>query len=103
VSDLPAQPDAQVNPIRQVVGWIVAGHAQPDIEDAIRQTWPDAKVRPLIVAALKQISKSGEPDRQLVIGFALEVTREILRKAMEVADHQTALRAVRQLVELSEK
>jgi hypothetical protein len=91
------------DPVRQIVGWIIAGQAEPDIRDAIAATWPDAKPRPLIVAALKQLAKAGEPDMNLVRGFAIEGTREIYRKALEVADHQTALRALKQLVDLAGK
>lgn len=88
-------------PLRQVVGWIVAGHTEPDIRDAIAQHWPTEKAKPLIIAAIKQIADAGQPDRDLVRGFAIEGTREIYRKALEVADHQTALRALKQLVELA--
>ena len=69
--------------------------------DAIREMFPDAKGRPLIVQAMKQIAEAGEPDENLVKGFAVEGTREIYRKCMEVGDHQTALKALRQLVDLS--
>src|SRR4051812_38016457 len=87
-------------PLPPVVSWIIAGHSEPDIVDAIKKTWPKTKARPLILEAVRQIAKAGAPDGELVRGFALEGTREIYRKALEVGDHQTALRALKQLVEL---
>jgi hypothetical protein len=89
------------SPLRQVVGWIIAGHTEPDIRDAIAQNWPKEKARPLIIQAIRQIEEAGEPDPRLIKGFAIEATREVYRKCMEVGDHQTALRALRQLVELA--
>jgi len=53
----------QVDPLRQVVEWIIAGHSQPEIQDAVKQYWPSEKSRPLIGAAIKHIAKSGDPDR----------------------------------------
>jgi len=90
-----------VDPLRQVVSWIVAGHSQADIKESIAKLWPRAKSRPLIVAAVKEIAAASEEDPDLIVGFALTATREIYRKAMEVGDHQTALRALKQLKELS--
>jgi hypothetical protein len=89
------------DPLREITGWIIAGHTEPDIMDAIREKFPNAKARPLIVQAMKQIADAGEPDKGLVKGFAIEGTREIYRKALEVGDHQTALRALKQLVDLA--
>jgi len=93
--------EAAPDPLRQIVAWIVQGHGEADIHEAAAAKWPDAKVRPLIVKALAEIAKAGEPDGKLIRGFAIEGTREIYRKCLEVADHQTALRALKQLTELS--
>lgn len=97
----PATATTPADPLRQVVKWIVDGQTEPDITDAIQKTWPKIKARPLIVRAVGEIAKAGSPDVQALRGFALEGTREIYRKALEVGDHQTALRALKQLVELS--
>ena len=91
------------DPLRQVVKWIVEGQGEADIRDAIAATWPDAKARPLIVAAMKELAKQAEPDMSILKGFVLEGTREIYRKALEVGDQQTALRALAQLLKLAEK
>ncbi len=89
------------DPLRQVIGWIMAGHSEADIVEAIETTFPEVKARPLIVKAIAEIAKSGRPDGTLVKAFAIEGTRGIYRKALEVGDHQTALRALKQIVDLS--
>jgi hypothetical protein len=90
--------------LRQITQWIIAGHTQADVVDAIAEKYPNEKARPLIVAALKQLAEAGaQPDANLVRGFAMEGTREIYRKATEIGDHQTALRALKQLMDLTKQ
>ena len=96
-------PAKKPDPLRQIVQWIIAGHSEPDILDALAEQYPDAKAKPLIVAAMKQLARSADPDENIVHGFAIEGTRMIYQKAVEIGDHQTALRALKQLVELTKK
>lgn len=97
---IPTAPAVDV--LRQITSWIVAGFSEGDILDAVREKYPDSKPKPLIISALKNLAKAGaEPDGDLVRGFALEGTRAIYQKALEVGDHQTALRALAQLVKLA--
>jgi len=93
------------DPLRQITQWIIAGMSEPDVIDAIEQTWPEkkGKARPLIAEALKKLEDQGEPNLQLLKGFVLEATRDIYRKALEVADFQTALRALKQLNKLARR
>ena len=87
--------------IAQAVKWVIAGRTERDIREAIAATWPLTEATPLIVAALQEISSAAKANPDLVRGFAIEGTREIYRKALEVGDHQTALRALKQLTELT--
>lgn len=98
-----SRPPTEADRVRETIKWILAGHAEPDIVDAIVQKWPKQKTKPLIAKAIQQIAKAGEIDTNLVFGFCFEATREIFRKASEVGDHQTALRALKQLYDLSKK
>lgn len=97
---IPTPPAVDV--LRQITSWIVAGFSEGDILDAVREKYPDSKPKPLIIQALKNLAKAGaEPDGDLVRGFALEGTRAIYQKSLEVGDHKTALRALAQLVKLA--
>jgi hypothetical protein len=92
---------AKPEPLREIVKWILAGNSERDVIDAIGQQWPDVAARPLILKALKEISKAGEPDEQLVAGFVIEGTRQIYQRALDVGDLQTALRALKQLADFA--
>ena len=96
-----AKPAVEPEALRQVVTWILAGHSEPDVLDAIAAKWPNRDCRPLIIEALRQIAKAGEPDPDLVRGFAIEATRGLYCKCLEVGDHATALRALKQLNDLA--
>lgn len=95
---LPALP---LEPLQQVIQWIVSGFSQADIEQAIAHTWPRKQARPLIVQAMTRIADSADPEPAIVRGFAIEGTRTIYQRAMSMGDLQTALRALKQLVDLA--
>jgi hypothetical protein len=85
----------------QIVRWIIEGASESDIVEAIEAKFPGNKPAPLIVAAVKRLEESAETSRYLAKGFAIEATRDIYRRALEIGDHQTALRAIKQLHELA--
>jgi hypothetical protein len=89
--------------IAQVFGWIVAGAAEHEIAEAIAANWPDAKAKPLIVAAMKRIAAGADADPGTVRGWCIEATRLIYQRAVEAGDLATALRAIRQLHDLAGK
>jgi hypothetical protein len=89
--------------IHQTLCWILDGASEHDIEEAIRANWPDATARPLITAAISEIAKAGEADREILRGWCVEATRRIFQKAAEVGDHATALAAIRQIHQLAKK
>jgi hypothetical protein len=106
MADEIAKPAAAATPAErthQVATWILGGACEHDVAQAIEATWPGAKPKPLIVEAMKRIAKSADADPAVVKGWAIEATRSIYQKALDVADHQTALRALKQIVELSGK
>lgn len=101
LADALAKISSPADRVHQVYAWIIAGQTQYDIEGAIAKHWPDAKARPLILGAMKQIAKAADDEPDVLRAWALEATRDVYRKAIEVADLQTALRALKQVVQLS--
>lgn len=89
--------------LHQVTAWILSGASEFEIIETIATKYPDAKARPLILTALKQIAKQGTPDISLVKGFCIEGTRSVYQQAMQAADFPTALRALKQLAQLAER
>ena len=87
----------------QIVKWIIEGQSVHDIRESIETAWPDKNAQPLMVAAAREIEKAADVEPALVRGFAIEATRTIFQKAMEIGDLATALRAVKQLTDLAGK
>ena len=89
--------DKQVN---QIVKWILTGATEDDVLEAIQTAWPDSKPKPLIVAAIEKIRVAGDFDKQVVLGWCFEATRDLYRRMVEIGDFPGALRAVKQLTDL---
>ena len=89
--------------IHQVLQWCISGHSAHDIIDAAQKQWPGTQSQPLIIAAMKQLANAGQADESIIRGWAVESTREIYRRAMDVGDLQTALRAAKQMHDLVKK
>jgi hypothetical protein len=81
--------------------WILQGACEHDIQEAIAATWPDREARPLITAAMSRIMASADADAGMLRGWCLEATRSIYQQAIAVNDHQTALRGVKQMMEIA--
>jgi hypothetical protein len=89
--------------VHQVFQWIIGGASEREIEQAAAKEWPDVKCRPLIVTAMKGIAKSARPDPEAVEGWGFEALRVVYQRALEAGDFSAALRAIKQIVELSRK
>ncbi len=98
-----AKPIPEAEQLREIVKWVLAGHSESDIVDAIEQKWPKAKTRPLIAKSIERIASASEIDSNLLVGFCFEATRDIYRKCLECGDHQSALRAIKQMHDFSKK
>lgn len=85
----------------QIHQWILEGASEHEILARCRNEWPRADTRPAILLAIDDIAKSSTPNGPLILGFALEATREIYRRMLETGDLVGALRAIKQLVDLA--
>lgn len=93
------QPDpAQVEQVRK---WIVEGASRHDIGEAITASLPGADGKQLLAAAIARINDSAYVGEDTIRGWCLEAYREVYRRAMEVGDNGTALRAVKQILEMA--
>ena len=80
---------------------IVSGATERQITLAIEKRWPTQAARPLIIRCLQDISDSASADEDIIYGWCFEATREIHRRAMNVDDFPTALRAARQMYDMT--
>lgn len=98
----PADPPP-VDPARvdQTVRWLLTGARDADVLEAIRTTWPDQALPPLLQAAVESLAKSAEFDATVVRGWCFEATKDVYRRMLEIGDLVGALRALKQLAELA--
>lgn len=101
----PAAPPAVIAPhvdrVEQTVRWLLTGARDADVLEAIRTTWPDQELQPLILAAVDQLAASGRFDRLVVRGWCFEATKDLYRRMTEIGDFAGALRAVKQMWDLA--
>jgi hypothetical protein len=79
----------------------LAGATDRDIRTAITAHFPDADAQSLIVNVLKDLEKKSDTSPDLALGWCIEATREMYRRMVEIGDFPGALRAVKQMAELS--
>ena len=87
--------------LNQVVKWVLTGATEHDVVDAIKQAWPEDDAVPLITAAIDRLRAAGDFDHQIVLGWCFEATRDMYRRMVDIGDFPGALRAIKQLAELS--
>ena len=97
----PTPPPLDPSRVEQVIQWLISGNRDAHIVEAIRETWPDQPLDPLIAAACAQLVEAGNIEPDAIKGWCLEATRELYRRMLEVGDLVGALRAVKTLYELS--
>jgi len=88
--------------VYQVYQWILQGANEHDVCEAALVQWPDIDARPLILAAVQTLRDAGAVDREVVLGWCVEATRDLYRRMLDIGDHAGALKAVRQLANLTQ-
>lgn len=87
--------------MKQVFDWLVKGGDDADVLDAIARAWPEADPKPLVLAALRLLAEAGLQPAHVIHGWCLQATRQLYSKMLDVADFDGALKAVKQLHQLS--
>jgi len=93
-------PRAEVD---QVVKWALQGVTQNDLREAVEQPFPGKRPELLLAAATKEFEAAGKADRTAIRGFCFYASRDLYRRALEIGDFATALRAIKQLDDLSRR
>lgn len=95
--------DKKAARVNQVFAWILSGATEHEVSEAIAAAWPDAKPKPLIVAAIQRIRESAAIDAETVTGFCVEATRDLYRRMIADGDFAGALKAIKQLSEIARR
>jgi phage-related baseplate assembly protein len=98
-----SDPPPAVEDVNQVFEWIVSGHSEHHILDAINSQLAGQAARPLIDAAWVRICQTGEAPLNSIIAWAIEASRMSFQKLIETGDFAGALRAAKQVVDLAER
>jgi hypothetical protein len=107
--DQPAKQLATTSPppdpakVHQVLTWMLAGESDFDVVAACQAHWPDDAPKPIIAAVISQLIKSADIHPEIITGWCFEATRFLYQKLVDIGDFAGALRAVKQLEELSRK
>lgn len=83
--------------LEQLQKWILAGHSEYDIMEAAAQAFPAADLTTMLRTAANRVAASANPNYEFVLGFAIEATRDLYRRMVEIGDFTGALRALKQL------
>jgi len=87
--------------VEAVRSLIVSGATEHQIIAVIEKRWPDQAARPLIAKCVESIAAVASADEDVVYGWCFEATREIHRRALNADDFATALRAARQMYDMT--
>lgn len=108
--EIPNQPDAEnqslaksVDPLEQVIRWIVEGESDGDILASIVEAYPTQDPRQLYEAAIDRIEKASTVEANVVYGWILMARKELFRRMLEVGDYTGALRATDRIESLVDK
>jgi len=83
-----------------VFRWIIQGHTEHDIIQAVHAQFPKHDPKKLIGAAMLRIADAGQAPPEVLRGWALEAYRSLYRRMLEVGDFAGALAAVKEIARL---
>lgn len=87
-------------PLQQVIKWLVEGHSDGDILEAVAQHFPDESADKLIEAGLDEIALASKVDHEVIAGWCLMARRELYRRMLEIGDFAGALKATEKIESL---
>lgn len=102
-ADPPAIVPPPVDPerVEQIVKLILQGKRDFDVIRYIRRAWPDQDPAPLLIACGGHFQKQADFKPAVILGWCFSATMEVYRRMLEAGDLVGALRAIKQLRELS--
>lgn len=80
---------------------MLEGQTGHDIVEAIALNLPGYEPRELLRLAGKHFETTSTADSALLLGWCMEATRDLYRRMIEIGDYPNALRAIKQMRDLS--
>ena len=81
--------------------WLLAGHDERQITEALAVQHPGRKPQAILTAVIDHLQRQGQADPDVVRGWAIEATRVIYQKMMDIGDYANAMKAIKQIMSLA--
>jgi len=91
------KPQVTHKQLQQVYSWVLDGHDEHHIREAILAEWPSADPPAILTAAIARVAANANFDEALLLGFCLESTRHLYQRMLADGDFSGALKAIQQL------
>lgn len=104
-SEVSGPPALIVDPVRveETVKLLLMGHRDFDVLATVREWWPDQEIGSLVRAAVTDLMRSANAPSSMVRGWAIEAAKAVYRKSIEAGEYGGALKAVKMIVDLTER
>lgn len=94
-------PSTEADKIHAVLVWMLEGQSEHAIRDAIQGNWPGEDSAPLILKALQATEDGAAKTRERIEAWTIEATKHIYTKCIAIGEYAGAMRAIKQLNELT--
>lgn len=93
--------DSPIQPVDEIVAWLIEGHRDADIRAAIKEKWPEHDADTLQLAAADHFRRAANCEPEIIVGFAIEAYRDLYRRMVKIGDFAGAAKAVKEMVALT--
>lgn len=80
-----------------MIQWLVAGHHDHNIADAIEAMWPGQDIGSLLAEVISRIKRSGSISPEYLRGWLFECRKELYRNLVDIGDHSAAARVLNEI------
>ena len=87
----------------ETLQWLLKGHDEKQIREALAQMCPGRDPSEIMRKVVDQLQQMGGADPDVIRGWAIEATRMIYQKQVEVGDYANAMKAIKQIMSLAPK
>ena len=88
----------QIESVRKL---LLVGASNYDVAEYVKSNYPGVDPPAILGAALACFERSGLFDPAIVRGWAIEACRDVYGRAIAAEDHQSALKAVKQILDIA--
>jgi len=88
-------------PALVVIDWLLTGASEQQIREALSEKYPDVNAAEVMVEVQTQLQAAGRPNTDAVKGWALMAYRKIYQQMLQIGDYAGALKAVKEITNLT--